>query len=103
MVMPLDSQEDFWIVVSRSIRIFLPRQRKNHSRIFLAHRRRPVTAIASGDLNARPLPPKINPSGRFDHLVDVSATYARRAFEEVEISAGVCLNEFCVGHAAHQA
>src|SRR6266851_50431 len=102
VVMLLDSQEHFRIVVPRSIWILLPRQREDHSGILLAQRRKPITPVAARNLDPRPLPPQVETGGSLDHLVDVSATHARRALKEIEVSVGMCANEFGMGDAAHQ-
>src|SRR5579863_5156007 len=102
MVMFLDSQENFRVVISRSIWFILPRQRKNHSGILCVHRRKLVTSIASSYFDARPLPPQIDPGRCLDHLVNVSAAHARGAFEKIEMSVRMRSDEFSMGHAAHQ-
>src|ERR1022692_4566967 len=97
-MMLLDPQENLRIVVSRGVRILLPRQRKNHSRILLPHRRKPVTSISSSNLYSGPLPPQVDSCGSLDHLIDVSAAHPRRTLQKVEMPIGMCLDEFRVRH-----
>src|SRR3984885_2974727 len=98
----LNPQEHFRIVVPRSIRILLPRQRQYHSRILLAYRRKLIRSISSRDLDEGPLPPQVDSSSGLDHLIDVSASDARRTLQKIEMPVGMRLNEFRMRHAAHQ-
>ncbi len=100
--MPFDPQKYLGIVVRRSVRIFLPRQRKNDARVFLAHRRKSVGAISPGDFNARPLPPKINARSGLHHLIDISSAYSCRAFQKIKLAVFIRLNKLRVRHASHQ-
>ena len=103
MVMSLDSQGDFRIVVGGRVRIVLPRQGKNHARIFFADWRQFVAAVAAGDFDAGPLSPEIDSGRGFDHLVDVGAADARGALQKIKMPVGVGVDKFRMRDAAHQA
>src|SRR5579862_2069050 len=96
MVMLLDAERNLRIVISRSIRILLPSQRKNHSGIFFPHSRKLITPALARDFDARPLTPKVQPGRSFNHLVDVSSTHARRAFKKIKTSIFMSLDELRV-------
>src|ERR1051326_240360 len=89
MMMFLDAQEDFRIVISRSVRLLLPRQRENHSRVLLTQCGQLVTPVAAGNFDARPLAPQIKTGRGLDHLADVGSADARGAFQKIELASGM--------------
>jgi len=48
-----------------------------------------------------PFPPQVDAGSGFDHLVDVSAAHARRAFKKVKMPVGMRSDEFGMCHAPH--
>src|ERR1700758_4904361 len=103
MMMALDVEIDFGVVIGGCVRILLAGEGKNYAGIFFAHGRQVVAGFFAGDFDASPFAPQIDSSGGLDHFVDVSAADASSAFQKIKLTVGAGADEFCVGDSAQQA
>src|SRR5579862_472609 len=93
---------DLRIVVSRSIRSFLPRQRNDHASVPVSFFRQLVRFFPRSNFQARPFSPQINSRGSFNLVRDVRSADARGHFDKIKFAVLVRSQEFRVGHSASQ-
>src|SRR6204780_2358743 len=103
MIFFRDPLHDFGIVVGRSIRSFLARQRKHHAGVIASAFWQHVGRLAGICFDARPFAPQIDARGGFHNIGNVSATHARGDFDEIEFPVRMGAQEFGVRDAAYQA
>src|SRR5260370_7980352 len=86
--------DNFKIVVGRSVRMLLTRERKNDASIIAARGREFVGLPPYGDFQARPFAPQIDVGGGFDDVGDVGAADAGGDFDEIEFAATLGFQKF---------
>ena len=101
MILP-DALDDFRVVVGRSIRFLLTRQRNDYSGVVFAGRREFIRQLPGGNLQPRPFTPKVDAGGGFDHVGDIGTADARGDFKKIDAMVAVGLEEFGVSDAANQ-
>src|ERR1700722_1415364 len=93
---------DLRIVVSRSIRRFLPRQRDNHASVPVASLRQLIRFFPRSNFQASPFSPQINSRGSFNLVRDVRSADTRGHFDKIKFAVTVRAQEFRVRHAASE-
>ena len=93
---------DLRIVVRRSVRRLLPRQRNNHAGITVSFLRQRVLLFPYPDFKMSPLSPQINSGGSFNLVGDVRSADARGHFDKINFAVIVRAQEFRVGYAASE-
>jgi hypothetical protein len=90
------------VVICRSVRRFLPRQRDNHSGITVAFLRQRVRFFPGSNFQTSPFSPKINSRRGFNLVGDVRSANARGHFDKINLAVLMRAQEFRVRHTANE-